>query len=234
MDYNIREIQYLIREALLDEGIRTGEELAKIQAAGKKKAAARDAAKPKGEEPIGLEQAKCLALESPYYKMGAQDLTVRGKAVLLHEIVQVLLSQRNHWKTFISQQIDNAEEYGETKELVSDRLNNCVGAEVSRELAAFADSDNPKNWSLMDLSPLREELTKTDESDIKKMIAKELESAQSSISKNVKKIVEEELGKMIQSKDIKDDITDITKKVMKRLYKDLSYHHPYIIDRIKV
>ena len=66
------------------------------------------------------------------------------------------------------------------------------------------------------------------------MIAKELESAQSSIGKNVKKIVEEELGKMIQSKDIKDDITDITKKVMKRLYKDLSYHHPYIIDRIKV
>ena len=166
--------------------------------------------------------------------MGAQDLTVRGRAVLVHEIVQVLLSQRNHWKTFISQQIDNAEEYGETKKLVSDRLNNCVGAEVSRELAAFADSDNPKNWSLMDLSPLREELTKTDESDIKKMIAKELESAQSSISKNVKKIVEEELGKMIQSKDIKDDITDITKKVMKRLYKDLSYHHPYIIDRIKV
>jgi len=33
---------------------------------------------------------------------------------------------------------------------------------------------------------------------------------------------------------VQDDITDITKKVMKRLYKDLSYHHPYIIDRIKV
>ena len=30
------------------------------------------------------------------------------------------------------------------------------------------------------------------------------------------------------------EIGDITKKVLKKLYKDLSYHHPYIIDRIKV
>ena len=29
-------------------------------------------------------------------------------------------------------------------------------------------------------------------------------------------------------------IGDITKKVLKRLYKDLSLQHPYIIDRIKV
>ena len=51
-----------------------------------------------------------------------------------------------------------------------------------------------------------EELTKTDKEDIKKMI----------------------------SKATKDDIGEITKKVLKRLYKDLSFHHPYIIDRIKV
>ena len=47
-------------------------------------------------------------------------------------------------------------------------------------------------------------------------------------------VVEDELSKALKTKDVQDDITDITKKVMKRLYKDLSYHHPYIIDRIKV
>ena len=170
MDYNIREIQYLIREALTADLI---------------------------TETLSLVQAKCLALNSPFYKTNAQDLTVRGKAVLLHGIKEVLLQRAMKpgfdWEDIISKFDKLTDKYGDTAGLVS-----------------------------------------TDESDIKKMIANELESAQSSISKNVKKIVEEELGKMIQSKDIKDDITDITKKVMKRLYKDLSYHHPYIIDRIKV
>jgi hypothetical protein len=81
---------------------------------------------------------------------------------------------------------------------------------------------------------IREALTKTDETAIKKMIAHELTTSYSDITKNVKKVVEAELTKAFKTKDLKDDITDITKKVMKRLYKDLSYHHPYIIDRIKV
>ena len=81
---------------------------------------------------------------------------------------------------------------------------------------------------------IREELTKADETDIKKLIAKELAASTTDVAKAVKKIVEDELSKALKTKDIKDDITDITKKVMKRLYKDLSYHHPYIIDRIKV
>jgi hypothetical protein len=83
-------------------------------------------------------------------------------------------------------------------------------------------------------SMIREALTKTDEADIKKLIAKELSTSTTDIAKNVKKVIEDELSKALKTKDIKDDITDITKKVMKRLYKDLSYHHPYIIDRIKV
>ncbi len=48
------------------------------------------------------------------------------------------------------------------------------------------------------------------------------------------KIVKKELDKMLKSKDIKSDIGEIAKKVIKKLYKDLSFHHPYIIDRIKV
>lgn len=68
-----------------------------------------------------------------------------------------------------------------------------------------------------------EELTKADKKAIKQMIDKEL-----------KAMVEDEVAKAIKSKGIKDDIGDISKKILKKLYKDMSVHHPYIIDRIKV
>ena len=68
-----------------------------------------------------------------------------------------------------------------------------------------------------------EELTKADKDDIKRMISKELKS-----------MVEDEVEKAIKSKAVKDDIGDITKTVIKKLYKDLSIQHPYIIDRIKI
>ena len=47
-------------------------------------------------------------------------------------------------------------------------------------------------------------------------------------------MVEEELKDMFKQSDIKRDISDISKEVLKRLYKDLSIHHSYIIDKIKV
>ena len=76
-----------------------------------------------------------------------------------------------------------------------------------------------------------EELTKTDKAEIKRMISKELDD---SLKKELKKALEEELGKALKSKETKEDIGEIAKKVIKKLYKDLSFHHPYIIDRIKV
>jgi len=72
-----------------------------------------------------------------------------------------------------------------------------------------------------------EELSKKDKAEIKKMVTKELDSA-------LNKAVKEELEKVLKSKDIKNDIGVITKDVLKKLYKDLSFQHPYIIDRIKV
>ena len=44
----------------------------------------------------------------------------------------------------------------------------------------------------------------------------------------------EELEKALKSKEVKGDIGEIAKSVIKKLYKDLSFHHPYIIDRIKI
>ncbi len=37
-----------------------------------------------------------------------------------------------------------------------------------------------------------------------------------------------------KDKNIKDEVAEIAKKVLKRLYKDMAVNHPYMIDRIKV
>ena len=62
---------------------------------------------------------------------------------------------------------------------------------------------------------INEELTRQDKTDVKKM-------------------VKDELGKLLKKKDTKDEMGEIVKKIMKKLYKDLSLEHPYIIDRIKI
>ena len=78
---------------------------------------------------------------------------------------------------------------------------------------------------------LTEALTKTDKEDIKRMISKELEK---SLKPELNKILEDELTKALRSKASREEIGEIAKTVLKKLYKDLAYHHPYVIDRIKI
>jgi len=78
---------------------------------------------------------------------------------------------------------------------------------------------------------INEALTKTDKTDIKKIVSDELDSK---LAKELKKILEDELPKALGKKASKDEIGEITKKVLKKLYRDLSLHHPYVIDRIKL
>ena len=70
---------------------------------------------------------------------------------------------------------------------------------------------------------INEKLTSADKSDIKKMIGTELDKQ---IKRELKKILADELATALKSKDTKADIGEITKKVIKKLYKDLSIHHP--------
>jgi hypothetical protein len=77
-----------------------------------------------------------------------------------------------------------------------------------------------------------EELTADDKAEIKKLAAKEAEKVIK--NRDIKDMVEKEVMKSLNSSATKEEIGDITKKVLKRLYKDLSLQHPYIIDRIKV
>jgi uncharacterized membrane protein YheB (UPF0754 family) len=73
-----------------------------------------------------------------------------------------------------------------------------------------------------------EELTK---SDVKDIVDAAIEKQ---LKRELPKAVKEELEKALKAKEIKSDIGEVAKKVIKKLYKDLSFHHPYIIDRIKV
>tara|TARA_B100000686_G_C16088400_1_gene617364 strand:- start:183 stop:500 length:318 start_codon:yes stop_codon:yes gene_type:complete len=92
-------------------------------------------------------------------------------------------------------------------------------------------SDNP-TLPLRNLRYLiREALTKTDKAEIKTLIRKELEKE---LKAKLSKAVKEEVANALKDKSTKDEIGEISKKILKKLYKDLSMQHPYIIDRIKV
>jgi len=68
-------------------------------------------------------------------------------------------------------------------------------------------------------------------SKLKQIILEELTAKDKT---DIKKMVEDELKKLLKKKDIKEEVGEVVKKIMKKLYKDLSLEHPYIIDRIKI
>lgn len=82
---------------------------------------------------------------------------------------------------------------------------------------------------------LNEELTKSDKREIerisRKVAKKEVDSA---IKSFVKGGLEKEISKVLGGKASKEEVTKISKNVIKRLYRELSVNYPAIIDRIKV
>lgn len=92
---------------------------------------------------------------------------------------------------------------------------------VIRERLGRSDDMNGDNGEL-----IKEELTKTEVKDIVKAEALKVLKAE------MKKMVEEELKKVLKERDIKNQVGDISKEILKKLYKDLSIHHTYVIDRV--
>ena len=78
---------------------------------------------------------------------------------------------------------------------------------------------------------IAEELTATDKKDIERMIRKQLKDDLKSAEE---KAVKEEVQSVMSDKDTQKEIADISTTIIKKLYKDLSFHHPSIIDRIKI
>jgi hypothetical protein len=118
-----------------------------------------------------------------------------------------------------------------------DACNSCDVADYEKYEKEEEEWNAPGGDVTMELEELRlrkmivEKLTKTDKAEIKKMISDEMEK---SLKPELKKILQDELIKELGSKKTKEEVGEIAKKVIKKLYKDLSFHHPYIIDRIKV
>jgi hypothetical protein len=214
-------------------------------------------------ESLTKHEACCLARHSPMYGIEIRNRRLYGKRDARKALVQRLANiiqnraelSGKDWDAMKSDWDIMLQSYGEDVEQRYEGLEACIDGQGhgQEEVDACSagekhEEDEEEDYYSTSSDPtmalplgersikymIREELTKADEADIKKMIAKELTTSYSDITKNVKKVVEDELSRALKTKDIKDDITDITKKVMKRLYKDLSYHHPYIIDRIKV
>lgn len=75
---------------------------------------------------------------------------------------------------------------------------------------------------------LKEELTKT---EVKDIIKSELDKV---LKDELKKMVQDELKKVLKDKDVQNQIGDISKEILKKLYKDLSFHNTYVIDRVKL
>ena len=111
-------------------------------------------------------------------------------------------------KQIIREELENLEEYSPYK----------TGARPAKPHKKPGEiKDDGKHADPKRARPKRmnEELTRQDKTD-------------------VKNIVKDELGKLLKKKDTKDQMGEIVKKIMKKLYKDLSLEHPYIIDRIKI
>ena len=211
-------------------------------------------------EALTRHEACCLARHSPMYGIELQNRGLYKKEQrigLVADLADIIQNRaelsgkdwdakKSDWDIMLqSYDKDVQQRYRELEACIDgqglgqDEVDACSAGEEGEyeeeEVASSSDPTKAYPFNERNIKQMiREVLTKTDEADIKKMIAKELSASQTEIGKSLKKAVEEELSKALKSKDIKDDITDITKKVMKRLYKDLSYHHPYIIDRIKV
>jgi glutamyl-tRNA reductase len=81
---------------------------------------------------------------------------------------------------------------------------------------------------------IAEELSRADKEQIKKIASSEVRKANREFKKEIKDMIEEELQKLLNKPTTKEQLGEISKKILKKLYKDLSIQHPYIIDRIKI
>ena len=94
---------------------------------------------------------------------------------------------------------------------------------------------------------LAEEITKSDKKSIDKMIRKALATDSAKQKKEFQKMIDSELKSKaikelvrdiviaeLSSKDNKQKVADVTKLVLRKLYRELAYNYTPVIDRIKI
>mgnify|MGYP003110260003 CR=1 FL=1 len=82
---------------------------------------------------------------------------------------------------------------------------------------------------------LVEKFTKTDMKEIERISRKEAQKEITKVvGKDLQKTIKTEVEKILKNKATKEELANITKAVMKKLYKDIAVSYPQTIDRIKV
>lgn len=133
------------------------------------------------------------------------------------------------------------EKSSKVPERVEKVIEDGVIREMIEEITTFSESQT---------SLIIEELTGADKSEIKKMITKEIEGTlnkretqkvfraefekELKKSRTLKDVVRAEIKALFKDKSTKNEVGEITKAVMKKLYRDLSLNTPHVIDNIKL
>ena len=82
---------------------------------------------------------------------------------------------------------------------------------------------------------IREALTNTDLKQVERIARKEAKSEiEKVVGRDLSKTIREEVMKTLRNKATKEEIGDITKAVIKRLYRSLAMEKSHIIDQVKV
>ena len=82
---------------------------------------------------------------------------------------------------------------------------------------------------------LSEALTRTDIRDVERIARKEAKNEiQKVVGKDLAKTIQEEVVRALKDKATKQEVADISKAVVKKLYRSLAMEKAFIIDQIKV
>ena len=132
------------------------------------------------------------------------------------------------------------------------RMRDCDVAAQSPSTSSVAEQKKIRSVRLLIKETLlNEELTRADKKEIDRMIAKRIEKDRVEQKRLFKKQLEEEIkstkfqkmilemaqesmGKELKGKQLQAAVVDVTKKVIKKLYRELSYSYNPVIDRIKL
>jgi hypothetical protein len=129
---------------------------------------------------------------------------------------------------------DNLKEY--YLEYPKERFTNRLQKKIRKYLKAFRDNKVYESTYLIEsvLTKLTEELTKTDKKEIEKIARKQAKKEiERVVGTSLEKTIQKEVEKTLKNKATKNELANITKAVMKKLYKDLAMK-PQILDRIKI
>ena len=82
---------------------------------------------------------------------------------------------------------------------------------------------------------LSEALTQTDKAEVERIARKEAQSEiEKVVGRDLSKTIQEEVSKALKNKATKQEVADISKKVVQKLYRSLAMEKSFIIDQIKV